>query len=88
MSEQDSTQSAPKALPRSELLKQATELCDELDDLMAMHHFFYRAVEYYFNDGKTPFRLGLSLFPSWLREQDIDVQERVHRLQEALRAAK
>jgi hypothetical protein len=88
MNESDSTQSAPQALPPSELLQQVTALCNELDELMTLHHFFYQATEHFFEDKTLSFRRGLSLFPSWLRERDIVVLETTHRLQQALRAAK
>jgi hypothetical protein len=86
MNESDSTQSAPQALPPSELLQRATALCNELDELMTLHHFFYQAAEHFFEDKTLSFRRGLSLFPAWLRERDVDVLEATHQLQEALRA--
>ncbi|MBL4827251.1 MAG: hypothetical protein JKY66_05995 [Spongiibacteraceae bacterium] len=88
MNESDSTQSAPPALPYSELLKHTTALCDELNDLMALHHFFYQASEHFFPSEGLSFRRGLSLFPSWLRERDIGVLESINQIQETIRAAK
>ena len=88
MSEQDSTQSASKVLPPSELLKHTTELCNELDELMTLHHFFYQAAEHFFSDQGLSFKTGLSLFPAWLRERDIHALNSLHQLQEGLRATK
>jgi hypothetical protein len=85
MSESNSTQSAPQALPRSELVMQATKPCDELEDLMALHYFFYQAVEHFFNDQGQSFRRWLSLFTSWLRERDLDALDAINELQEGLR---
>jgi hypothetical protein len=88
MTAKDSKLSAPKALPPSELLKHTTELCNELDELMTLHHFFYQAAEHFFSDQGLSFKAGLSLFPGWLRERDLNVLENIHQLQEGLRAAK
>ncbi|MBL4827252.1 MAG: hypothetical protein JKY66_06000 [Spongiibacteraceae bacterium] len=88
MNESDSTQSAPPALPYSELLKHTTALCDELNELMALHHFFYQATEHFFPNEGLSFKRGLSLFPSWLRERDINALDAINQIQEGLRQIK
>jgi hypothetical protein len=88
MREKDSTQSVPKVLSHSRLLAMATSLCNELDELTVLHHFFYQAAEDYFSDQGGSFRHGLSLLPNWIRERDLSVLESVHKLQEQLRTVK
>ena len=87
MTTNDSRPSASNALSHSELLQQTTALCNELDELMTLHHFFYQAAEHFFRDQGLSFKTGLSLVPAWLRERDIKVLEKLHQLQEELRAA-
>jgi hypothetical protein len=86
MSTNDSTQSAPQALPHTDLLQQATALCNEMDELMVLHHLFYQAAEHFFSDQGLSFKQGLSLFPAWLRERDLSVLESIHMLQDHLRS--
>jgi hypothetical protein len=88
MSDSKCKPSEPKVLPPTELLKHATDLCNELDELMTLHHFYYQAAEHFFSDQGLSFKRGLALFPSWLRERDINALESLHELQEGLRAAK
>ena len=88
MTDQECKPSEPKVLPPVELLKHATDLCNELDELMTLHHFFYRAAEHFFSDQGLSFKTGLSLFPAWLRERDIKALESLHQLQDELRAVK
>lgn len=57
-----------------------------MDELIALHHSFYQAVEHFFGDQGLSFKRGLSLFPSWLRERDMSALDNLYRLQEALRA--
>jgi hypothetical protein len=85
MSDDNSTQSKQNLSLSSELVKSATELCNELDELVALHHFFYQAVEQCYGGAGLSFRRGLSLFPSWLRERDLDALEALHNLQGRLR---
>ena len=80
--------SEPSMLTLSDITAQATALCNELDELMALHHFYYQATEHYFNDRKPSFKRGLSLFPSMLRERDVSILDRIHQLQEQLREIK
>lgn len=40
MIEHDSKLSEDKVLHPAQLLKHTTELCNKLDELMALHHFF------------------------------------------------
>ena len=80
--------SDPGLLSLSEVTAQATALCNELDELMTLHHFFYQATEHYFKDRKPSFKRGLSLLPSMLRERDVSILDRVHQLQEQLRQIK
>ena len=80
--------SEPNTLALSDVTAQATALCNELDELMTLHHFFYQATEHYFNDRKPAFKRGLSLFPGMLRERDMSILNRVHQLQEQLREIK
>ncbi|MBL4828258.1 MAG: hypothetical protein JKY66_11210 [Spongiibacteraceae bacterium] len=88
MSKNDSTQSAPPVLPYSELLKHTTTLCDEMNELMALHHFFYQAAEHFFPSEGLSFRRGLSLFPCWLRERDLNALDAINQIQEGLREIK
>lgn len=80
--------SKQKVLPPSKLLMQATELCDEYEELAALHHFFYQAVEHFLSDQRLSYKTGLSLFPTWLREREANALERLHRLQQGLSASK
>ena len=80
--------SEPDVLSLSNITAQATALCNELDELMTLHHFFYQATEHYFNDRKPSFKQGLSLLPSMLRERDLTIVDRVHQLQQQLREIK
>jgi len=73
------------SVSQSELLKLATALCNDMDELMVMHYYFYRAVEHYFPVNGLPVQRDLSLFPRWLREKDLEIQEAMHRLQGILR---
>jgi hypothetical protein len=79
--------STTKALPRCELLKHATELCNELEELMALHNFFYQAAEHSLDNQSLSFKTGLSIFPRWLRERDLTVLENVHQLQQGLKSS-
>jgi hypothetical protein len=80
------------------LLNQATALCDDLDELIALHYCFYEAVESVYDlqreqasktqkkgSKKSRDNPALSVFPLWLRERDITMLDAVHSLQESLR---
>jgi hypothetical protein len=73
----------------SELLKAATELCNELDELMAAQRFFYLAVEGAFTAGKTTESSGCgpTVFSHWLCERSFNALDEFHRFQEMLRVA-
>lgn len=77
--------SAPKVLPLSELLEQTTTLCNELDELMCVHHFYYQAVEWYFGEQTSTELRGLSLMPQWLHQRNSEVLNAAHQLQQYLR---
>lgn len=85
MTNKHSTQKSLNTLPFSEFLKQFTQLCNDLDELVALHFLYYQAADHFFQNQELAFKNGLSLFPSWLRERDIEVLETVNRLQAALR---
>lgn len=85
MTEEQPKLSKPEALQQTELLKHTTHLCNEMDRLVALHQFFYQAVEHLFDEqGPSP-KVGLSLFPTWLRQREIKVLESLHLLQKGLR---
>ena len=76
------------------LLDRATALCNDLDELIALHYCFYEAVENVFGCDRVSAnkktkdyntKMGLSLFPSWLRERDFTVSDSMHSLQQSLR---
>jgi hypothetical protein len=71
----------------SELLKSVTVLCNEMDELIMLHAFYYQAAECVFNDKEWPALRGLSLFPQWLHERDTQALNSVHAFQQALRSA-
>jgi hypothetical protein len=73
----------------SELLKAATELCNELDEIMAAQRFFYLAVEGTCSTGKTAdgSDRGPSVFSHWLCERSFNTLDEFHRFQEMLRGA-
>ena len=74
-------------LTQAEILKCATALCNELDELTMLHAFYYQAVENLMGAecSVTTQQRGLSAFPLWLRQRDAEVLAAVHRLQETLR---
>ena len=86
MSNDNCNSSAREALSLSDIISQATALCNELDELTTLHHFFYQSAEHYFDDHKLYFKRGLSLLPSMLRERDQSVLDNMHQLQELLRS--
>jgi hypothetical protein len=85
MSEDNSTQTGDEVLLPSELLKQATALCEEMEELMTLHHFYYQAAEHLFGDGRETLASGLPIFSSWLRERDLGALEAINKLQEGMR---
>lgn len=79
------------------VLHQVTELCNELDELIALHYCFFEAVESVHGlrgddiaDARKQCddacKARLSVFPSWLRERDITVLDNLHRLQQFVRS--
>ena len=82
------TLSQSDAQSLSDATTQSAALCNELEELMMLHYFFYQTVEQYFNDRKPLYKQGLSLFPAMLRERDIDALDKLQQLQELLRELK
>lgn len=72
----------------SVLLKKATTLCNDMDELMAVHHYFYRAVE----DSCSGMRKNLRgesclpVFSQWLARMGRDAVKSVYCIQEELRS--
>ena len=76
------------------LLTQATTLCDEMDKLVALHCYFYEAVESVSDINQACVaktskvrgsKVQLSLFPCWLRDCGFSVLDDMYTLQQSLR---
>lgn len=74
-------------LPAS-LIKQAVDICDDLDEVMALHHWIYDALlaledsEVMVETAQHGF--GLSLLLTWLKNRDAKAKTNLHQLLEDL----
>ena len=91
MTKNDSTSKPQPSCVCAELLTRVTALCNELDQLMILHDYYFTAAESLRdgdengNNTEKPRHAKLPVFPSWLKEREMEAIETLYKMQETLR---